>query len=252
MSRPSDIKLPEIVMTDKEKAQRAALSRAVNPKLASTIVLTYGPKNNPKILMGQRAKRHDFMPSVFVFPGGRVDRGDSYAPYEGDLSLRTETILEAAYAPRRARAAVLAAIRETYEETGLLLTANQKPNKHINHPTWRALAGLNQTADLSGVEVFGRAITPPHRHKRFDTWFFHKHIYGNKPPQVSDSKELLNVDWFTFDEIEALKTHRATDMMLVVLKQFLSYDTAPYDVFFSRMVRGKFHQGHFPHSEREL
>ena len=249
MTTPPAIKLPEMVMTETEKAQRAALSRAVKPRLASTIVLTHGPKDNPKILMGQRAKRHDFMPSVFVFPGGRVDRGDSYAAYKGELSPRTETILEAAYAPRRARATVLAAIRETYEETGLCLTRDEVPNKSINHPTWSALADLGQSADLDGIEVFGRAITPPHRHKRFDTWFFHKHIDDKNLPQASDSTELLNVDWFTFDEIEDLKTHRATDMMLIVLKQFLSYNTAPYDIFFSRMVRGKFQQDHFPTGE---
>jgi len=52
----------------------------------------------------RKGSNHDFMPSVYVFPGGRVDRGDSYAPYAGDLSPRTETILEAACSPRQARA----------------------------------------------------------------------------------------------------------------------------------------------------
>lgn len=65
--------LGEIRMTDKERAKRKDLKRAPRPRVASTIVLTHGPKENPRILMGQRSSRHDFMPSVYVFPGGRVD-----------------------------------------------------------------------------------------------------------------------------------------------------------------------------------
>jgi len=82
--------LGEIRMTDKERDKRIELSRAPRPRIASTIVLTHGPKDNPRILMGQRSSKHDFMPSVYVFPGGRVDRGDSYVDYAGDLSSRTQ------------------------------------------------------------------------------------------------------------------------------------------------------------------
>ena len=242
------MKLPKLVMTDKEKTQRAELARAPRPKLASTIVLWHGPKDNPRILMGQRASRHDFMPSVYVFPGGRVDRGDSYAPYTRDLSPRTETILEAAYAPRRARALTLAAIRETYEETGLMLGRTDAFTKNLKHPTWDAFRQAGIVPDLSDVEVFGRAITPPHRHKRFDTWFFVKEITGTRP-DISDSVELLNVGWFTFGEIAALKTHRATDMMLMVLKKYMSRNTAPPTIFFSHMIGGKFVQMDFPQED---
>jgi len=77
--------LGEIRMTDKERNMRKELKRAARPRIASTIVLTHGPKDNPHILMGQRSSKHDFMPSVYVFPGGRVDRGDSYVDYAGDL-----------------------------------------------------------------------------------------------------------------------------------------------------------------------
>lgn len=237
---------PKIVMNAKEKAQRAALDRAARPKIASTIVLLSGPKDNPRILMGQRASRHDFMPSVYVFPGGRVDRGDSYMPYTGDLSPRTETVLEAAYAPRRARAVVLTALRETYEETGLMLGTAETTNRNPKDPSWQAFVDQGLLPDLSGIEVFGRAITPPHRHKRFDTWFFVKHVDEAVMETTSDSRELLNVDWFTFDEISELKMHRATLMMLEVLKLYLSNDTAPPSVFFSRMMRGTYLQDHFP------
>lgn len=240
--------LPKIVMTEKEKAQRAAMPRAVKPKRAATIVLIQGGKDNPRILMGQRGKGHDFMPSIYVFPGGRVDRSDSYAPYTGSLSPRTESILEAAYAPRAARALLLTAIRETYEETSLILGRKEQSSKNMTDPSWRDILDHGFMPDLSGIEVFGRAITPPHRHKRFDTWFFVKHLEGDVA-DTADSAELLNVDWFTFDEIDALKTHRATDMMLQVLKKYLSRDTAPRKIFYSRMARGKYVMSDFPMEE---
>lgn len=234
-------------LTRGEKDKRAQLTRAVRPKIASTIVLTLGSKDNPRILMGQRAKRHDFMPNVYVFPGGRVDRGDSFVQYSGALSPRTETILESAYTPRKARAVALAAVRETYEETALMLgEAYTQPNRGHRDPSWQAFYDAGQCPTLDGIEVFGRAVTPPHRHKRFDTWFFIKHLGDIAPPITRDSAELLNVGWFTFEEIKSLECQRATVMMLKVLKQHLKDPGPTPSIFYSRMDRGQYRQGQFP------
>lgn len=233
-------------ITEGERAKRKALDRAPRPRLASTLVLTCGSGENLKILMGQRSKRHDFMPSVYVFPGGRVDRADSYAKYAGDLSARTERILEAAYNPRRARAVALASIRETWEETGLMLGAETTSNRNLNHASYDAFREAGQLPDLTGVEVFGRAVTPPHRHKRFDAWFFIKHLGDIQPPKIADSAELLNVGWFTFKEIQGLETQRATDMMLQVLESYLKADRPPENIFYSRAIGGKFKMLQFP------
>jgi len=238
--------LGEIRMTDKERAKRRELSRAPRPRIASTIVLTHGSKDNPRILMGQRSSRHDFMPSVYVFPGGRVDRGDSYVDYAGDLSPRTKTIMEAAYSPRKARAVVLASIRETYEETSLLLGRKADNMRNHRDPTWDVFRGAGMKPDLDGIEVFGRAITPPHRHKRFDAWFFIKHLETPALHEIADSAELLNVGWFRFDEIKNLELQRATQMMLRVLEQYLTYDRPPNHIFFSHASRGKFLTDTFP------
>lgn len=240
--------LGEIRMTDKERAKRAELKRASRPRIASTIVLTHGPKDNPRILMGQRSSRHDFMPSVYVFPGGRVDRGDNYVDYAGELSPRTETILEAAFTPRKSRAVVLASVRETYEETSLLLGQEGASTRNINHPSWDAFREAGLKPDISDIEVFGRAITPPHRHKRFDAWFFVRHLNSPALPDITDSAELLNVGWFTFEEIAKLELQRATQMMLKVLEQYLAYDSPPNHIFFSHASRGKFLTDSFPNS----
>jgi 8-oxo-dGTP pyrophosphatase MutT (NUDIX family) len=209
--------------------------------------LTVGDLKNPKILMGQRSKRHDFMPSVYVFPGGRVDRADSYAKYAGDLSPRTERILEAAFTPRKSRALVLAAVRETWEETRLILGRPIKDHeRNINHASYDAFREQGLRPDITDIEVFGRAITPPHRHKRFDAWFFHKHLGDMSPPDIADSAELLNVGWFTFDEIKDLEQQRATTMMLRVFKDYLATDAQPKDIFQSKAIRGQMRASRFP------
>jgi len=238
--------LGQIKMTDKERNKRKELSRAPRPRIASTIVLTHGPKENPRILMGQRSSKHDFMPSVYVFPGGRVDRADSYVDYAGDLSPRTETIMEAAYSPRKARAVVLASVRETYEETSLLLGETRTTTRNINHLSWDAFRHAGLKPSLDGIEVFGRAITPPHRHKRFDTWFFLKHLDTPNLPAIADSAELLNVGWFTFDEIWKLDLQRATKMMLQVLQKYLAHEHPPSYIFFYHAKYGKFLSDTFP------
>lgn len=240
------VSIGEMKITDGERAKRKELTRAPKPRLASTLVLTCGSGKNLRILMGQRSKRHDFMPSVYVFPGGRVDRADSFAKYAGNLSPRTERILEAAYTPRRARAVALASVRETWEETRLMLGAPSETNRNLTHASYDDFRQAGQLPDLSGIEVFGRAVTPPHRHKRFDAWFFIKNLGEQTPPRIDDSSELLNVGWFTFDEIEKLETQRATDMMLQVLERYLKADRPPESIFYSRAIRGEYKTLQFP------
>ena len=233
-------------LTDKEIELFEAMTRPARPKKASTIILWQGPRENPRILMGQRAKRHDFMPSIYVFPGGRVDRADSYAGSVGQMSPRTKTVLEAAYSPRQARALLLASVRETYEETSLMLGRKDPGARNLNHKSYDAFRGAGLTPDISGIEVIGRAITPPRRHKRFDTWFFAKDMNGKENLATSDSHELLNVDWFTYDQIEELKTHPATDTMLKVMRRFLAQDNPPPQVFFMRLKGSKYITSPFP------
>ena len=249
--QPSDpmkpTKVSNMHLTERERSARQTLDRAPRPRIAATVVLSVGDPRDPKILMGQRSARHDFMPSVYVFPGGRVDRVDSFAPYAGELSARTERILEAAVPPRKARAIALSCIRETYEETGLMIGAQAKrPRRNMRNATYDAFRRAGRLPDIGGLEVFGRAVTPPHRHKRFDAWFFYRHLGDVAPPEVADSHELLNVGWFTLDEIDALELQRATVMMVKVLRDYLGRDRPPESIFYSRAVRGTFRQERFP------
>jgi len=221
---------------------------APRAKLASTIVLLRDVNGEPEILMGKRSARHDFMPSVYVFPGGRVDRCDSYAPALDHANSRTREILEAAMTPARAQACVLAAIRETYEETSLILGDKYKTRpKSMNDPSWKSFHAEGYLPVLSNIELFGRAITPPHRDKRFDTWFFLAKLDEEAAARpFKNSAELVETGWFTFAQMKKLKMHHATQLMIEQLETFLGYDNPPRDIFFSCAVRGNLCFSRFP------
>jgi 8-oxo-dGTP pyrophosphatase MutT (NUDIX family) len=77
-----------------------------------------------KVLFGRRHHGHKFMPGQFVFPGGRVERGDRHMRAATALDVRVEArLMKELRHPSagKARGFPLAAIRETFEETGLVL-----------------------------------------------------------------------------------------------------------------------------------
>ena len=93
------------------------------PRDAATLVLVDMASGVPKVLMGRRRAGQVFMPSKVVFPGGRVDEADKLVR-SGDALAPSETeklLLEMKGHPSevRARAMALAAVRETFEETGI-------------------------------------------------------------------------------------------------------------------------------------
>ena len=113
-------------------AMREGGHKLVKPRHAATLIIVRRDAKKPRLLMGRRNRGHAFMPDKWVFPGGRINRGDFTAPSATELSPEVETRLAmtARHAsPRLPRALALAAIRETFEEAGLLLarSAPQRP-----------------------------------------------------------------------------------------------------------------------------
>ena len=94
----------------------------MTPRDAATLILVDRRTTTPKILMGRRSQAHAFLPGKYVFPGGRLDAGD--ARMAAATELPPETLARLCIrtpSPTRARALALAAIRETFEETGFIL-----------------------------------------------------------------------------------------------------------------------------------
>ena len=113
-------------MTDFSKkmteVERDRSSPNVRPKDASTLIIVDRSGTEAKVLLGKRHHAHKFMPGKFVFPGGRLEPNDRLMPIAAGLNPVTEKYLMAQMkrpSAARARALALAAIRETFEETGL-------------------------------------------------------------------------------------------------------------------------------------
>src|SRR3977135_3838023 len=91
---------------------------------AATLILVDRSEAMPKVLLGRRHAGHKFLPGRFVFPGGRVEPSDGRMPVGAPLDPGVEArLLQRVRRPSatKARAFALAAIRETFEETGLLI-----------------------------------------------------------------------------------------------------------------------------------
>src|SRR5580693_827149 len=96
----------------------------LRPRDSATLILIDRSGTVPKVLLGRRHERHRFLPGKFVFPGGRVEIKDRLMPTAAPLHARDiERLMQRVKRPSLAKAAAyaLAAIRETYEETGLML-----------------------------------------------------------------------------------------------------------------------------------
>jgi 8-oxo-dGTP pyrophosphatase MutT (NUDIX family) len=185
---------------DPELAASRHFGEAQKPRDAATLIIVRHDDATPKVLLGQRHDSHVFMPNKFVFPGGRLDTSDMRMKVGHDLNpVVQEKLLQhmrGRVSPSRARGLAIAAIRETYEETGLFL-GNLPALKDEEWPDVIAAAEL----DLSALRFFARAITPPGRTRRFDSRFFvasARHIGNLDNPRHPGSGELLIPHWFSF------------------------------------------------------
>lgn len=197
--------------------------RAPRPKDAATLILVRRSGPRPQILMGRRHGAHVFMPNKFVFPGGRLDPGDYRIAPASDLKPHVAWRVERNANPAKARALALAAIRETFEETGLLLGTPCDRPRQSRSRGWRPFLDRRIEPALEPLEFIARAITPPARTRRFDARFFvadAEHIAGTTRPS-DGSGELLELHWLTLNEARDLDLPQITRFVLGELEVHL-------------------------------
>jgi 8-oxo-dGTP pyrophosphatase MutT (NUDIX family) len=203
----------ETVLRKPEGPPRIPGARAVRPKNAATVMIVRRDGRKPRVLMGRRHGGHSFMPDRWVFPGGRIDRADYRAPAATEMKPDVAALFDAYLPASRGRALAAAAVRETWEETGLLL-ARPAPARPAAGP-WRDFVGQGALADLAAVDIIARAITPPSVGKRFDTWFLLADAERLMSLQrQADCGELEEIAWVDFDEAQALPLPSVTRMMI--------------------------------------
>ena len=202
------------------EVERDLSSPYVQPKDAATLILVDRAGPVPKVLLGKRHHSHKFMPGKFVFPGGRVDPADRSMPVAHELDPHTQAhLMKRLQRPSaaKARGLALAAIRETFEETGLLLGVGGQTTSKIPRGPWSDFAAAQILPDLGVLHFIGRAITPPGRPRRFDARFFtmdasaiaHR-IEGVTGPDA----ELVELVWMPLAKAKGLDMPAVTGVML--------------------------------------
>lgn len=207
-----------------DKSEKADLAKVrLRPRDAGTLILIDQDGPEPRVLMGRRAMRHAFMPGKFVFPGGRTDPGDSRiaaaTPLHDEVAAKMAAGLGARASAARCRAIAMSAVRETYEEAGLLIGAPASGG-------WAPFAEHGLAPALGGLRAIARAITPPGRVRRFDTWFFaaFRPEITRQLPEGGPSGELEDVVWMTFAETRQADLPSITRTILDSLEARLADD----------------------------
>lgn len=188
------------------------------------------------------------MANRYVFPGGRTDPGDSRVVVGGTGGLRDDDAEKLSlktpkrFTTRRAAATALSAVRETYEEAGLLV--GQADTLPANATTgWEAFGENRVAPDLSRLRFVARAITPPGRVRRFDTRFFACWRDEAVAVELSDggpTQELSDLKWLPLAEgINSDQLPGITRIIVAHLAERLKQDpdltgTVPVPLHFER------------------
>ena len=172
------------------------------PLPSATVLLLRDAEAGLEVFMVKRHHQIDFASGALVFPGGKSHAGD-HDPAWAEHVLGWE-----AYDAEQ-RGLRIAAVREVFEEAGILLAKRRDgaPMSGEACPMEVRLAvdagttafidvvrDLEARLDLSALTVFARWITPPLTPKRFDTWFY----AVNAPAEqlaACDGRETVDAEW---------------------------------------------------------
>jgi 8-oxo-dGTP pyrophosphatase MutT (NUDIX family) len=213
--------------------ERVGFYAGVEPKDAATLIIIDRMEDEPKVLLGRRHARHVFLPGKFVFPGGRVDATDRAMQAAMPLHSDTERKLLADtrfQSGKDAQALALAAIRETFEETGLVIGAKVTGNGSVPPGPWSKFVQTGFYPDPSPLQFIARAITPPGFVRRFDARFFC--VEGNAITYrlqkfVRADAELVELTWLTIGAARRLDLPVITELVLEELQSLLRAGLRP-------------------------
>jgi 8-oxo-dGTP pyrophosphatase MutT (NUDIX family) len=186
------------------------MTEAVTPRAASTVLLlrdSAATKGEIEVFMMVRHYEIDFNSGALVFPGGSVDKGDQEIIGDPALYAGGEGLDASALSFR------IAAIRETFEESGILLARPRGSKALVDAKRAGEIEAASRAALCEGKTTFLKVLTDsgmmlaldelmPYAHwitpegvpKRFDTWFF---LAAAPPEQVGahDGKESTDSIW---------------------------------------------------------
>ncbi len=227
---------------------------------ATVVLLRDGAAGRPEVLMVKRHRKSAFMGSAYVYPGGKLDDDDTtetalgfcqgLSPQQAAQMMApvgTRDPEDEPITPAQAVGLFVAAIREVFEESGLLLADDEHgaqmdftaPDVQERFANWRTQlqqgkASMTQMAqqekltyNLEGLVYFSHWITPPIEKRRFNTRFFLTRAPKGQTP-LQDNHEVVDARWLT--PKEALELGDSGKIMLApptarTLEDLSAFDT---------------------------
>jgi 8-oxo-dGTP pyrophosphatase MutT (NUDIX family) len=204
---------------------------------AGLVLIRSGKGGEPEILLGRRHTKAGFLPDIYVVPGGRVDPADSLpSGFAEALTPAVETALKSGGSRRPPLAFPRAALRETFEETGLLVGQSGKPAAQSAASIWQAYRNAGLVPAFGTIDYICRAITPVTSRRRYNTRFFladgaaaQGAIRGNgeledlgwRPASALGGLEIVDVTQYVLEE--ALRRWQAQHPAGAVAPKLLNY-----------------------------
>ncbi len=195
---------------------------------AATVLLVRRAPAGPSVLMGMRGAGAAFMPSKYVFPGGAVDPGDASVPLAAPLAATCAARLAQGAAAGLAPALAVAAVRELWEETGLML-GERGAWPGMIPPDWTEFAASGYLPSAAPLTFVFRAITPPGRPRRFDARFFladADRVLGDPDDFSKACDELSHLHWVPISEARRLNLPFITEVVLAEVAALLTTGSA--------------------------
>ena len=184
------------------------------PADAAGLVLLRDRAGRTEVLLGRRHGRAGFLPDIYVFPGGRVDRADA-EPTGFAEELHPDVAAQLRVGNRSDPLTFArAAIRETLEETGLMLAAPAgRANPDLSATAWRDFIASGCRPRFEALDFICRAITPTYSKRRYNTRFFLA-SGDSLSGEIRGNGELEDLGWRPVDALARLTIVDVTQFVL--------------------------------------
>ena len=192
-----------------------SINKTTIPRDASSVIIIKKKYNKLYVLMGRRPRTSKFMPGIYVFPGGALDKSDFKINKIFKLSTKVRRDFVKTRSDNHTIAIMLAAIRETAEESGLYLIEKRDFKcSSINHAkVWQTFINNSFVPSINNLYYFGRAITPSFLKIRYHARFFIAD-YNNFSGKIKSDGELENIDWIDIKKASLLPVADVTEFLI--------------------------------------
>lgn len=190
--------------------------RKVRPvDAASLVLIRQGKQGAPEVLLGRRHMKSGFLPDIYVVPGGRVDEADNHpSGFPEQLHPAVARNLDSGGCRRPVAAFLRAVLRETHEETGLLVGRPLRSGgAGSSAAIWQAYREAGLAPEFAALDFLLRAITPVTSRRRYNTRFFLADG-GLAQGEIAGNGELEDLGWRQKGDLDGLNIVDVTHAVL--------------------------------------